>query len=135
MIARLYGLRLVDNEWLSTYQAKSSEVQRGACTCFEAAIHRDHLVFYISESFQRDHGDLVPVLVRAARDASKTSYGAPRLQVLIERRPEKVDYPRLTYTLIGNGKINHEVFGPTLTYDALVHKISRPLAKGVAPAR
>lgn len=98
LLARLHGLWLVDAKWVE------SKGQDGHAVCFESVISQQHMVLYLGACFRERFPKHAEVLVSASKHApnikDKQGLLVPRFHVIEGDRPEKVDYPRLTFGVV-----------------------------------
>lgn len=98
LLARLHGLWLVDAKWME------SKGKDGHSVCFESVISQQHMVLYLGACFRERFPKHAQVLVSASKHApkikNKRGLLVPRFHVIEGDRPEKVDYPRLTFGVV-----------------------------------
>ena len=123
LIARLYGTRLVDNEWLRTF--RSSE-KAGECIHFQSALAKGHFVIYISAKFRDSQNIIYRELVEATSHAGIQALGIKRLEVHDGLPPDHPRFPMCTWTLLADGESapTSRADGRALNFCELCDKLS-----------
>ena len=90
LVARLYGLRVVGQEW---YESKGN---KGMTVCYEPAFHF-HLHLWLSEAFVTHHREHCRVLKEEVRRLTGFAKAPGHLHLHGGEMPEKPPHPRLSY--------------------------------------